>query len=93
LRIASGDALLLLNNDTIVTPGWLDNMLRSLYSAVDIGIVGPMTNYASGKQQIAEPFTDIDDMALRMNAPDDGKWLEVQRIAGFCLLFKREVGC
>jgi GT2 family glycosyltransferase len=91
LRIASGDALLLLNNDTIVTPGWLDNMLRCLYSAVDIGIVGPMTNYASGKQQIAEPFTDIDDMALRMNAPDDGKWLEVQRIAGFCFLFKREV--
>jgi GT2 family glycosyltransferase len=91
LHIAIGDALLLLSNDTMVTTCWLDNMLRCLYSAEDIGIVGPLSNYARGKQQMTEPFTDISEMALKMNVPDENKWLEVQRICGLCFLFKREV--
>ncbi|NOU90937.1 glycosyltransferase [Paenibacillus sp. LMG 31460] len=91
LTIASGDALLLLNNDTIVTTCWLDNMLRCLYSSAEIGIVGPMTNYASGKQQITEAFTSIDDMVSKMNTANPAKWEEVKRLVGFCYLFKREV--
>jgi len=91
LRIAKGDSLLLLNNDTIVTPNWLAGMLRCLYSAANIGIVGPMTNYASGRQQIEEPFTTLDDMAKRYSEPNPGKWREVKRIVGLCFLFKREL--
>ncbi|MCZ8513582.1 glycosyltransferase family 2 protein [Paenibacillus filicis] len=91
LRIASGDALLLLNNDTLLTQGAMDNMLRCLYSSEDIGIVGPMTNYASGKQQISEPFTTVEDMAARMNVPDSGKWMQTERIVGLCFLFRREL--
>lgn len=91
LRIASGDALLLLNNDVMVTPMWLDNMLHCLYSAEDVGIVGPVTNYASGKQQIDIPFTNIQEMADRYNRPNRKKWFEVRRIVGLCFLFKREL--
>lgn len=91
LRMAAGDTLMLLNNDTIVTAGWLDNMLRCLNSREDIGIVGPKTNYASGQQQIIEPFTNIEDMAQRMNKPDSSKWKEVNRLIGFCFLFKRKI--
>jgi len=86
---AIGDELLLLNNDTLMTRGALDNMLRCLYSRDDIGIVGPMSNYASGRQQIQEPFTSVDEMAARWNVPDSGKWQEVQRIVGLCFLFRR----
>lgn len=91
LRVATGDALLLLNNDTLMTPGALSNMLRCLYSREDIGIVGPMTNYASGKQQIMEPFTNVEEMAARMNVPDSAKWQQVERIVGLCFLFRREL--
>ncbi|MCR8629688.1 glycosyltransferase family 2 protein [Paenibacillus radicis (ex Xue et al. 2023)] len=91
LRAASGDALLLLNNDTLMTPRGLENMLRCLYSGEDVGIVGPMSNFASGKQQITEPFTSVDDMAARMNQPDSAKWLEVGRIVGLCFLIRREL--
>jgi GT2 family glycosyltransferase len=91
LRIASGDTLLLLNNDTIATPNWLTNMQRCLYSDERIGIVGPMTNYASGRQEIQETFTTIDDFAKRYNEPDPAKWQEVHRIVGICFLFKREL--
>jgi GT2 family glycosyltransferase len=91
LRVASGDALLLLNNDTLMTSGGLANMLRCLYSREDIGIVGPMTNYASGKQKIEEPYTSLEDMSMRMNLPDSSKWHEAERIVGLCFLFRREL--
>lgn len=53
LLIASGEQLLVMNNDVIVAPGWLSNMLAALGSADDVGLVGPVTNYASGRRQVA----------------------------------------
>ena len=66
-------------------------MQRCLYSRQDIGIVGPLTNYASGKQQIDMPYTNLEEMSIQLNEPDSAKWQQVDRIVGFCLLFKREV--
>ncbi|KKO54276.1 glycosyltransferase family 2 protein [Paenibacillus sp. DMB20] len=91
LRIATGDSLLLLNNDVIVSRNWLTNMLGCLYSSPEIGIVGPLTNYASGKQQIDMPYTNVDDMAHQLNESDAQKWLQVDRLVGFCFLFKRQL--
>ncbi|QMV40774.1 glycosyltransferase family 2 protein [Cohnella cholangitidis] len=91
LKVASGDTLLLLNNDVLVAKNWLRNMLACLYSREDIGIVGPLTNYASGRQQIDMPYTHLEDMANQLNEPDPGKWMEIDRIVGLCFLFKREL--
>lgn len=91
LRIASGDALLLLNNDVLVSRHWLTNMLNALYSGEEIGIVGPMTNYGSGKQQSELPYTNLEELAEHYDRAYKGKRLEVNRIIGLCLLFKREV--
>ncbi|SEC70634.1 glycosyltransferase family 2 protein [Paenibacillus sp. GP183] len=91
LSIASGEALMLLNNDTIVGWNWLPNLLRCLYSSDEIGIVGPVTNYASGKQQIQEPFTNVADMSAAMNVPSPEKWQDTLRLVGICLLFRREL--
>ncbi len=38
---ASGDFILLLNNDTVVTPRWLSGLYAALFRDPDIGIVGP----------------------------------------------------
>ncbi|KOP64519.1 glycosyl transferase family 2 [Bacillus sp. FJAT-18019] len=91
LKIATGDTLLLLNNDVIVTRNWLQNMLNCLNSEPNIGIVGPLTNYASGKQQIDMPYTSLEEMSNQLNEPDAKKWLQVDRIVGLCFLFKREL--
>ena len=48
---ASGSYILLLNNDVVVTDGWLKRMLQCAESDSKIGIVGPMTNFISGPQQ------------------------------------------
>ncbi|MCE9631226.1 MAG: glycosyltransferase [Planctomycetia bacterium] len=39
-RVARGTHLCLLNNDTVVTPGWLEGMLEVAAREADIGVVG-----------------------------------------------------
>ena len=94
MAIAQGSELLLLNNDTIVTPGWLDNMRKALHSASHIGAVGCMTNHCSNEQAMALSYQSIDelmDVAGKFNCSDPAKWHPWMMLVGFCLLFKREV--
>ncbi|XEC93417.1 glycosyltransferase family 2 protein [Paenibacillus tarimensis] len=91
IRFSRGDTVLLLNNDVLVRKRWLENMLDCLFHAGDIGIVGPVSNYASGKQQTEVPFTNVDDMALRFGSEHKGRYEQVHRIVGLCFLFRREL--
>lgn len=92
LAVAGGEQLMLLNNDCLAGPGWLSNLLAALYSAQDIGMVGPVTNYASGPQQVHADYKGREeyyDYAAANNLSDPGRWTEVKRLVGLCLLFKR----
>lgn len=94
LQLASGDELLLLNNDVIVSFNWLSNLKAALYSAADIGIVGPVTNYASGRQKVSTAYTDMPGYhseAQAANIRNPMKWMEAVRLVGLCFLFKRTV--
>lgn len=94
IGIARGDSVLLLNNDTIVTPNWLTNLCRCLYSTDEIGAVGAVTNSCSNYQSIPYPYESIDQMlvfASKYNNCDTTKWEERLRLVGFCMLMKREV--
>ena len=94
MKIAKGDALLLLNSDTVVTPRWLDNMLLALYSAEDIGAVSCLTNRCSNFQQIDVPYCDWEEMlefAESFNHSDPQKWRPWFWLVGFCFLLRREV--
>lgn len=92
LMMARGSTIVLLNNDTLVTEGWLSNMLRCLNNCPDVAAVGPVTNYISGIQQIEVPYKDMAGMyefATTHNTPDERKWWDTDRLVGFCLLFAR----
>lgn len=94
LRIASGDQLMLLNNDIVVTRNWLSNLSAGLAQEHGIGLSGPVTNYASGQQQVTYPFDGIEQfmrIAEQTNRPDPSARERVLRIVGLCMLFKREV--
>lgn len=94
LRVARGEYLLLLNNDTVVTECWLSNLLACLLQVPDAGLVGPVTNYISGSQQIETSYGHLDDMhrfAASYNRSDPERWQETDRITGFCVLMKRSV--
>ncbi|MCW3794898.1 glycosyltransferase family 2 protein [Paenibacillus sp. LS1] len=94
LMMARGRHIIVLNNDTLVTPGWLDNMMTCLASDPQIGVVGPVTNYIGGDQQIKVPYREVEDMwsfASTHNRPDAEKHRMTDRLVGFCWLFSREL--
>ncbi|WP_312198940.1 bifunctional glycosyltransferase family 2 protein/class I SAM-dependent methyltransferase [Anaerospora hongkongensis] len=94
IQIATGDNILLLNNDVIVTVKWLDNLVRCLYSAVDIGAVGPITNSASYYQAINVHYKSEQEMQLfarTVNRSNPNLWEERLKLVGFCMMIKRTV--
>lgn len=94
MEIAEGSEILLLNSDTVVTPNWLDNLCRALYSKPEVGAVGCMTNYSINGQMMEGPYKDIDGLekfTREFNKSDPEKWVRKLLLIGFCFLFKREV--
>ncbi len=51
--IAQGEFIVLLNNDTQVTPGWLANLLSIMQKQPNVGIVGSKLIYPDGRLQEA----------------------------------------
>ncbi|WP_236344867.1 glycosyltransferase, partial [Paenibacillus plantiphilus] len=93
IAVASGEQMMLLNNDTIVTPRWLEGLLQGLHSDPKVGAVGPVTNYASYMTQIPTDYETLEEMeqfAVRHNVHDPAKWEERLKLIGYCLLMKRE---
>jgi len=93
IKKAQGEYLLLLNNDTIVTPNWLDNLLNCLTSCHLIGMTGPRSNFAAvtGLDGLElNSLEEIEVFARRFNQADPEKWFPVEWLPGFCLLIKRQ---
>ncbi|RLS54825.1 MAG: glycosyltransferase [Planctomycetota bacterium] len=97
LEIATGQQILLLNNDVIVTTGWLRRLLETLHADSRTGMVGPVSNNVSGPQQVPVSYrqlADLDgeawDRHSRQTTSPETYW-EAERLVGFCLLLKREV--
>jgi len=86
--------ILLLNNDTVVTPRWMDNLKTCLYSKDEIGAVAAITNNCSNYQAVSVPYSDMKDMlpfANENNSSNPEKWEEKSRLVAFCMLIKRTV--
>lgn len=95
IKESSGEYILLLNNDVVVTKDWLSGMLECLNSAPDVGIVGPMTNSISGPQMVAHvDYSSPDQLAAYARKFRDEhrhRRIPLRRIVGFCMLFRRDL--
>lgn len=91
---ATGNNILFLNNDTVVTENWLGNMLRVLYGSEKVGIVGPVSNFCAYPQQIPVTYREIselDEFARDNARKNAGCSMAYPRMVGFCLLVKKNV--
>ena len=92
LILAGGENLVLLNNDTMVAPGWLSGLLRHLQNP-GVGLVGPVTNRIGNEAEIEAGYLtwgEFLDFARRRAAEHDGEWLELRSPAMFCLAMRRQ---
>jgi GT2 family glycosyltransferase/Flp pilus assembly protein TadD len=89
-----GEYVLLLHNDTLVPPGWAARLLAHARTDPSVGLVGPTTNFATSSQQVAV-FYETHEAYLACAAERSHAHrepaLEVERLAGFCLLVPRSV--
>lgn len=91
---ASGDYLVLLNNDTVVTRGWLGRLIRHLERDPKIGMVGPVTNAVGNEAKIDVSYASIEEMedfAERRAQEYEGQAFEIKMLALFCTLIPRRV--
>src|SRR5262245_37912958 len=90
-----GEHVVLLNPDTVVTPGWLARLLAPLRG--DVGATGPLSTYVAGLQKIGlhvggERVPERADAAARLVAERNaGRTVETKLLIGFCLAMRRDL--
>ncbi len=95
---AKGELLCLLNNDTFVTPGWLDNMVAVMESTDRVGVLANCHLYPdSGKIQHAGMGFDKEGFPLHLNPgmpPDTPSALyqrQFQCVTFACVMIAKKV--
>jgi GT2 family glycosyltransferase len=94
IRLSQGANIVLLNNDTMVTTGWLRRLLDALDIDSRIGLAGPCSNCVSGAQQVPVGYRDLsslDGFAWEWAKEHSGILEDTHRLIGFCLAMKRNL--
>ncbi len=95
--LASGRWLVLLNNDTQVTDGWLDALIRTFETQRDVGIVGGRLVFGDGSLQEAGGIVFRDGTAWNFGRgenparPEFNIVSEADYVSGACLAIEREL--
>jgi GT2 family glycosyltransferase/Flp pilus assembly protein TadD len=95
LAESSGEYVVILHEDVVVTDGWLSGMLECLNGASDIGIVGPMTVNVEGPQGTTKTeynsLVYLDQFAKTFRERNRYRYVKVKNLKGFCILFRHEL--
>ncbi len=93
LTQASGEYLVLLNNDTITPSGWLPKLVRHLEDPV-IGLVVSVTNFSGNESRVEVPYSDVEGMeafAAEYTRTHEGQVFDIRVAAMYCVALRREV--
>lgn len=88
MKAATAPYVLLLNNDTIVTHGWLTEMVRAVETNENIGIVNPDSNNLGTHIPKNMSLDEFEEKCVRKNR---GKFIEISCAIGFCYLMTRRL--
>lgn len=97
LRASTGDFVVLLNPDTVVTEGWLAR-LRQHFDQPDVGAVGPLSDYVAGLQKLelhlpmgSSGQHSYDSVAAHIARANARHAIESRILIGFCMMLRRPV--
>jgi len=95
IKAASGEYIILLNNDTIVTPNWIERLISHFHTNEKLGMLGPRTNNIGNEAKIDVSYESIDEMiefSEQLYRENKGKeYQEIRVLAFFCVAIKKEV--
>lgn len=94
LARAAGDPLVLLNNDTVLTRGWLTALFRHLAKSPRLGMVGPVTNAIANEARIEVGYSGLGGLpgwAAEWVRAHEGETFAIPMLAFFCVALRRAV--
>jgi GT2 family glycosyltransferase/glycosyltransferase involved in cell wall biosynthesis len=86
-----GEIVVVLNNDIVVTPGWLSRLVRHLRDPA-IGLVGPVTNFVGNEAKVEthyETLGEMEELARERAWMYDGEVADIHMLAMFCVALLR----
>jgi GT2 family glycosyltransferase len=95
IRKSSGENIILLNNDTVVTPGWISKLNHYLKDK-STGMVGPVTNMCGNEAIINVPYdvSTLEGFDEFINSfykrSRKGDSFEIDMLSMFCVAIRRE---
>ena len=95
-RLATGEYIILLNNDILATPGWIERLVFHINEQPNIGLVGPVTNSIGNEAKIDIKYehTNQENMENSINKYISKHWGETQELnnlAAFCWICPKAV--
>lgn len=88
IKISEADYVCILDNDTVVFPGWLEKMIEAAGSRQEIGIVNPASNSLGYRKSW---YLSWEAYAKEIAEREKGRVVEMATAMGFCMLVKRSV--
>ena len=94
ITASTGEFIVLLNNDTVLTRSWVTRLLRHLEDET-IGMVGPVTNQCGNEARIDVPYTSVDEIEAfserYLREHIDPERFDVKMLAMYCVAMRRRL--
>lgn len=91
-READGEFLVFLNNDTVVTQGWIEGLLARMQDDPVVGLVGPVTNSTGNEARIPVQYGTPAEMEKfasdRVNLMA-GRYFDIRMLAFYCVMARK----
>lgn len=87
IKLSTAPYICILNNDCIVTPGWLKEMISVAETREDVGLVNPQSNTFGSNPDEGASMRDHAELL----SDKEGKIVELGHAIGFACLIKRQV--
>lgn len=95
MQAASGDYVILLNNDTVVTRGWMTSLVKHLENDKEYAMCNPVTNSIGNESKIVAKYNDkvsLQEFAYGYTAAHMGEeFMEVDRLPLFSTIIRKKV--
>ena len=94
IKMAKGKYYILLNNDTIVTRGWITGLVKH-FEDKKVGMVGSVTNSIGNEAEIEVDYKDesgIDEFSLNYTTEHYNEiYKDIEVLAMYCVALKKEI--